>query len=73
VTWLRTTRRADERDPVRVVVGFSGSLVHEGSDGVVVEEEAVEFLLGAIGVLESQDELHLAVTTAQACSLSRWH
>jgi hypothetical protein len=39
------------------VVAFAGGLVHQVSDGVVDEQEAVEFLLGAVGVLGSQDEM----------------
>jgi hypothetical protein len=39
-------RCADERDPVGVVVAFSGGLVDQVTDGVVDEEEPVEFLFG---------------------------
>ena len=44
-------QRPHERDPVGVMVAFSGGLVHQGADRVMHEEEAVEFLLGAVGVL----------------------
>src|SRR3954469_7295416 len=48
---------AGERDPVGVVVAFSGGLVDQVADGVVDEEETVEFLFGAVGVLGSQHEV----------------
>src|SRR4051794_1471320 len=53
-------QRADERDPVGVVVAFAGGLVHQRSDRVVDEQEAVEFLLGAVGMLGSQDQMRPA-------------
>jgi hypothetical protein len=44
-------QRSREGDPVGVVVTFSGRAVHQCSDGVVDEQEAVELLLRAVGML----------------------
>lgn len=44
-------QRSGEGDPVGVVVTFSGGAVHQSSDGVVDEQEAVELLLRAVGML----------------------
>jgi hypothetical protein len=42
-----------ERDPVGVVIGFTRGLVHEVPDGVMDQQEAVEFLFGAVGMLRA--------------------
>jgi hypothetical protein len=52
----RDAQRTDKRDPVRIVVGFAGNMVHQGSDRVVDEQEAVEFLVCPVGALGSQYE-----------------
>src|SRR4051812_3486580 len=50
-------QRSGEGDPVGVVIAFLGGLMDQVSDCVMYEEEAVEFLLGAGGVLRSQHQV----------------
>ena len=51
---------AGEGDPVGVVIAFARGLVHQVPDGVVDEQEAVEFLFGSAGVLRAQHEMRSA-------------
>jgi hypothetical protein len=53
----RHAQRADERDPVGIGVAVDGGFVHEVADGVMDEQEAVEFLLGAVGMAGAQNEV----------------
>ncbi|MFF2436979.1 hypothetical protein ACFVU4_22840 [Streptomyces sp. NPDC058107] len=49
-----------EGDPVGIVIGLQCGSVHQVPDGVVDEQEAVEFLLGSIRVLGTQHQVGTA-------------